>query len=192
MISHDYKFVFIHIPKTGGTSIEHSLIECGAKPYNFKFGVEVHYDNISKSMAESYFIFAFHRNPWDRFVSLWRFWMFEKRLKEKFNLPNDFEWFCKNFELIRDEVVPKIEIPHFIQQCEINNQPDYVKPQWFEFDKINESFEQICDKIGLSHKPLSFHNKTDHQHYKSYYNEELKEIVAQRYKKDIEYFKYEF
>jgi hypothetical protein len=89
MILHDKKIIFIHIPKTGGTSIE-----------NFFNGSLIHFDDLdtdryigfckkrkqwlqhssfpeikrhykqNKDLSK-YLSFAFVRNPWDRAVSSW-------------------------------------------------------------------------------------------------------------------------
>jgi hypothetical protein len=99
MIDDKNKFIFIHIPKNGDTSIDQGLLECGAK-VNIAPGPYTHYDSISQEMADSFFIFAFHRNPWDRFVSLWQFWMIKKKISSRYNLPEDFSYFCYNIDYI--------------------------------------------------------------------------------------------
>ena len=60
MINDKLKFIFIHVPKTGGSSVKKAL------------GIKVHghkkFSDWSKDYPD-YFSFAFTRNPWDRFVS---------------------------------------------------------------------------------------------------------------------------
>ena len=191
MISHDYKFVFIHIPKTGGTSIEKGLLDCGVKTRDFKFGPSVHYDIISEYVAKNYFIFAVHRNPWDRFVSLWRYWMFTKKVAYQHNLPLDFAYFCYNINYIQS-VIPKIESVHFLNQIEINGQPSYVKPVWLDFKRLDYHFKNICDYIGIQHKPLKHYNATKHDVYTEYYDKTLIDYVYKKYKEDILFFQYEY
>lgn len=79
MIVHANKFIFIHIPKTGGSTISHCLRELRGR-YGFKIenGAGAgHLDNINEDNIhkyQDYFVFATHRNPWDRMVSAWKFW----------------------------------------------------------------------------------------------------------------------
>ena len=102
MISHKYKCIFIHIPKCGGSSIEHCLIN---KPYDI---TETNYkrcygwDDKNKIWMQhatveeiknlyidkfyEYFRFVITRNPWARSISDY-FWM-ERELKVQDSFKN--------------------------------------------------------------------------------------------------------
>jgi len=74
MILHDKKIIFIHIPRTGGTSVEEYFQfkhQHGWKPDTAQHltlkEYSDHYD------VEDYFKFTIVRNPWDRLVS-WYLW----------------------------------------------------------------------------------------------------------------------
>ena len=82
LISHEYKFIFIHIGKTGGTSIEKVLCEYLKKDFK-----ETKKDNdgnwwkhiwakgmkkkVGETIWDDYFTFAFVRNPYDMILSLY-------------------------------------------------------------------------------------------------------------------------
>ena len=69
MISHQYKCIFIHIPKTGGTSIENVLSQDKSKGSDHRLLHE--YSNCSD--FDSYFKFAVVRNTYDRIWSIYRY-----------------------------------------------------------------------------------------------------------------------
>ena len=91
MISHKHKFIFIHIPKCGGTSVEQTLLKNEDIPEErilkwnlteeeqqeyrlyYKYGnIDVQHRKIDQYKTENeknYFTFTFVRNPWERFLS---------------------------------------------------------------------------------------------------------------------------
>jgi len=73
MISHEHKCIFIHIPHTGGTSIEHTLvgenwfrIDPGTKHLDCKQAKAIY-----SKYWDSYFKFSVVRNPYDWVVALY-------------------------------------------------------------------------------------------------------------------------
>ena len=185
IVSDKHKFIFFHIPKTGGSSMTNHFSKYGkqkGQPHNS------HCDT-----NREFFRFGFFRNPWDRFVS--KYFYFKAYGKTKagndlhsgqiVNRYNSFQQFTLNFPNIYEE----FKSPHWNPQVDwVEDRIDFIG----RFENLQEDFNIICDKIGIPKQQLPHKNKTKHKHYTEYYDEETKQIVAKKYAKDIEYFGYEF
>ena len=134
-----------------------------------------------KHLLEEYFKFTIVRNPWDKELSDY---FFNKRLgrnvgsnlTEYFNHPitNKPFWHENQLTWITDE--------------NNNINADFIG----RFESLQEDFNTICDAIGIPRQELPHKNKTKHKHYTEYYDDETRQIVAEKYAKDIEYFGYKF
>lgn len=135
--------------------------------------------------ASEYLKFSFVRNPWDRILSLYLY-------KIKKNAASDPKWHEVNITF--QDYLKKVAL----KQMPISKpQFDYFKdPELMtfigRFENLQQDFDIICDKIGIPQQQLPHVNKTKHKHYTEYYDDEMREIVAEKYAKDIDYFGYEF
>ena len=101
MISHKHKSVFIHVPKCGGTSVEHVLEPIGFAHHGYHYH-QTHNQVLSNNKIKDYFKFSFTRNPFDKLVSEFKWYTDQsnvwnsKETKEYYK--NDtFKTFVKKF-----------------------------------------------------------------------------------------------
>jgi len=178
------KPLFIHIPKAGGSSIQDII-----KKHNKDLTDCLHNSvtDYSKEYRNSCFVFTFVRNPYDRLLSAHKYLTngFGNEGDKKFGktLSSDFKYFAKN------QLNNNMNWLHFRPMIHwLNDDIDFIgKTENYEHD-----FNFVCDKIGIPQQQLPHKNKSNHKHYTEYYDGETKQIVAEKYAKDIEYFGYEF
>ena len=189
MISDKHRAVFIHVPKCAGTSMEEYLKDFG-------FRIQDHYHTTHRHLLKNdkyknYYKFSFTRNPYDKMVS--EFKWFTDQLN-KWNSPA-----CKKYYKDVDfkTFVNKFTTSHKGDHYHVNGQYDNLKPLdklnfIGQFESLQQDFNIVCDKIGIPKQKLPQENKSKHKHYTEYYDDETRQIVAEKYAKDLEYFGYEF
>ena len=189
LISHKHKFIFIHIPKCAGVSI-YDVFQTKRDDQHHKRLCDL--CTKTKLKTKNYFKFCFVRNPWDRFLSAYLYLKKGGRggtgdLKGSKIIGqfNNFSDFIAKFNTVKDKFCDK----HFYNQLYwMDNNIDYVG----RYESFQHDFSIICDKIGIDRQQLPHKNATKHKHYTEYYDDVTKQIVAEQYAKDIEYFGYEF
>lgn len=194
MISLKNKFIFIHIPKCCGSSIEKALADdscifkSGTWPHTFQFNYPLNHCTL-RDIEESkvlhpnfyeFYSFTFVRNPFDRLVSEYFY------LKNRIELSNNIK---KELIYLANQNESGAMGNHCMYQHKfINDEINFIG----KVENLQEDFNIVCDKIGIPRQQLSHYNKTKHKHYTEYYDDETREIVAQKYAKDIDLFGYEF
>ena len=181
MIIDKYKTVFIHIPKNAGTSIETLFANTSFKIQPYK---HANINEIKRKFPEvydSHSKFTIVRNPYDKMVS-WYFYLKES-LGSQF-LRSDFYIIDFN-EWIKDP----------LQFWHANDPVHFLDPQYtwvdetvkiIKFENLNKELNEFFgEEINL---PIT--NKSDHNHFSNYYNEESLDIIYNRYKKDFKKYNY--
>jgi Sulfotransferase family len=207
----DKKLLFVWVPKNGGTSVYDALRPLGMRKLKLREQYE-NFDNkgmvtfghvsipyllnkgyVSYEFFQNAVSFAFVRNPWDRFVSLFLYFK-----KHRIIIPPDmtFPEFCHHVK--KGPVAPVGRYNrHYLSQC--NNQVDWLfnekgVPMVGVIGRVShmqEDFDKVTDYVGLDRTELPFSNHIKHD-YIAYYTDELREIVGKIYERDIKKFNFEF
>jgi hypothetical protein len=191
MISDKHKCIFIHCHKCAGETIELAISGKADKgfegdPYEGSpekhFSVNQYIKKYGQDIWQDYFTFSFVRNPWDRVIS----WIFYR----------DKRWKLYGGKINPSIIKQELEQFKCFHRNTFNNllslddasEIDFIG----KFENLQQDFNTVCDKIGIPQQELPHVNKTNRKHYTEYYDDETREIVAQKYAKDIEYFGYKF
>jgi hypothetical protein len=196
VVCHNRKIIFIHIPKTAGSSIEHLLRDEGKYELDF-IGVRNgrsthHYMGIElkiilKELYSVYYKFSFVRNPYDRLISEY-FWCRIKNIGYKFN--KTFDEFLDYVEDIvkNKKFTEHIENDHFIPQylfLFFDNK--LIVNNIFKYEDIETVIPLIIKKLKIK-TSLKHLNKTNKNEITL--DETQKERIYNLYKIDFQTFNY--
>lgn len=185
MICHKYKCIFIHIPKNAGTTIINSFDKKWGDPdtsflLSGPHSPKEHWIDLAIKYKD-YFIFSVIRNPWDRFISGWKYCEGTKNKSFDeilFNLPNHGH---DNIHITRTQM-STISVENKII-------PNYL----IRYENLQEDYNMLCSIIGKPKRLLEWHNKTEHSSYKDFFKTSShKNEFYKHYKEDIETFQYTF
>jgi hypothetical protein len=218
MISHKHKYIFIHIPKCGGTSVELALLKNeGVDFKNYEkddlkflpkisqqeyrigydyYGVTTQHrmiDQYNDSREKKYFTFTFVRNPWERYLS--EYFYTKKINGTKYCNGDEFSRLFPTFKhFVMDNGEKCIWDSHRLSQIDfiLNSNKNKLVNFVGRCENMQYDFDYICGRLKIPKIKLPYRNPTKHTHYTEYYDEETKEIVAKQFAEDIDYFGYEF
>jgi len=201
-ISHKHKVIFVHIPKTGGGSIEQALGVWGSSNrggtkkdsdilYGYGTDPNAALQHLTASeinalvpaaVYEAYFKFSVVRNPFDRLVS--EYWWQKKE---------GMKLFFKEF-LLKEVLPKKEEQKHYMDQYKFitdengNVIVDFVA----RFETLSDDIKYIFHRVGINKRLKYVHRvkSLNWGRYSDYYDKETLDLVAKLYSKDIEFFSY--
>ena len=175
--------VFVHIPRTAGTSLTRAL---DIKRPKLRRKLVERYGPVltfghrmlpNLQLPEDSFTFAFCRNPYDRAVSMWAFSQRAKGQPEMTFL----EW-CKN--LPAWTWGQRVRIP---QSDWLGDQePDFLG----SFENLAEDVDRLCDALGMERRELPHENQSERGPWQDYYDAESQRIIRDYYAIDFERFGY--
>lgn len=198
--------LFIHVPKTAGVSVQHSLFGQMVFHHQTYRQYELMF---SRRFLDSLFKFAFVRNPWDRLASAWIYFrdIGDGTLPPgRPPAPGAAKWFAENlaqfpdFESFVRGWVSKPNVqrafPHFRTQASfLKNRHGHVELDFIgRFERLTEDFEQVSRMLGRE-EALENRNRTvsrESTAYRQYYTPETADLVARAYREDVRTFAYEF
>ncbi|MCH9661235.1 MAG: sulfotransferase family protein [Bacteroidetes bacterium] len=222
MISKQRKFIFVHNFKTGGTSIEkklghfnhlindvqdhrtikdfetlteqtrflklsaYALLKKGKPQTAFQNLKQAFFPVLTKAQYESYYKFTFVRNPWARVYSWYANIMKDPTMRTAYRITDDnlsYEAFLKE----------KIDHKRFSQWHFITNKAGEVPMDFIgRFENLQEDFNIVCEHLKIEDSGLPRLLHRSYSPYTENYTDSTKDLIYQLYRKEIDYFEYEF
>jgi len=192
-------FLFVHIPKTAGNSIqnvlrrysEDEIVAGGGRDGLERFEVRSAGRDLEKHSTladyrrelgadfEGLFKFACVRNPWDRLVSHY-FSPYRGEVK----------WSPRRFKrFVSEEVKP---LGHYCTLGEDDGGSPFDNLDLvLRFESLAADFEVLCGRLAIAHEPLPVRNRSSRSGAAEYYDAKLRDWVGERFAEEIEYFGYE-
>ena len=206
LISHSHRFVFVHIPKTAGTSLTRALAPFSnpnpdkrfdkiksklgyvSDPASFYLPKHADYryaeKRLGKEAYDQFYKFAFVRNPWDLLVSYYAYIQKKEdhHRRKKVSPMSDFSAYL-DYEISRNKAFQYKMICNEKKEIQV----DFVG----RFESLASDFDKIADHLGIE-ASLPHINTSKHRPYQEAYTPELRDRVAEHWKDDIEIFGYQF
>ena len=188
-ISYKNKLIFVHNPKTAGTSIMNHF-EMERRTHANGNSVRT----IHRNVWDSYKKFMVVRNPWDRFFSSYSYSI------KKESYYHSIDEFNKKPIHPDYKIIKNMTFYEFVEFFGANrnilkHQQWRTQFSWYvdgvsiiKYENLNK---ELTDFIGTK-VVLPYQNKSTSVNYKDFYNSYLIEKVYDYYKEDIDFFNYEF
>jgi hypothetical protein len=200
MISFQKRFLFVHIPKTAGNSIQSVFRHysedqiVALRPHqdgierfelrnpNYKIKKHSTLADYRAALGETQFgslyKFTCVRNPWDRLVSY-----YFTPSREATRLDR------KTFERL---ILKTPSVADYLRLNEGEGNPFDNVDRVIRFEFVADDFRSVCAELGIPAAPLPHYNRSRREHYSKYYDDELRALVRERFAIEIERFGYTF
>ena len=206
IVSHQNRFIFVAVPKTGTHSVRQALrahlgpedMEQARLFEEKQFPIpdlarlghgHLTFNDVRPHLSEadfnSYLKFAFVRNPFDRFVSYCAF-----TTSREGSFDRDPKGVMRHFLFVAPPHNHIIFRPQFtfISAADGRLQTDFLG----KVEDMQQSYDDLCLRLGIESRSLDHANRSRRKDYRDYYDQELIDGVARIYARDLELFGYDF
>jgi hypothetical protein len=199
VLCHEKKCIFIHIPKTAGTSIEQFLKEKGKNNIEY-IGLRNNRSlqhltafELKRELGlifKNYYKFSIVRNPYDRLLSEY-YWTPLNIGYKAGKTKADFITHVSN--IVKNKLyLNNIYNDHFIPQYMFlyGNNNNFLIDQVFKYENLDSTINFLKTKLNIN-DDLPFLNKLNDKIIKTNWNHRQKERIYKIYKKDFILLNYE-
>ena len=216
LISHSHRFIFFHVAKTAGLSVRGALQCYAEEPTKFKIkrpprqkagqpnpfyavweALLIHakasdaQKELLPEVFDSYYKFAFVRNPWDWQVSMYHFILSEPT-HVKHALVTSLGSFERYLEWVSETPNPYAKGATKLQKEVLSDGEGKLLVDFVgRYETLAQDFAQVCQHLNITAHLLHV-NKSAHHDYRAYYTARTRQLVAEHFAADIELFGYSF
>lgn len=195
-----HKTIFIHVPKTGGQTIESIL----GKP-NGLFGLDADYeyphltadearDFLGSDSFQLMLKFAFVRNPWDRMVSGYSY--SQGGLRHLRKPAASFREYVEAIDAVDLSGLRPRAAAHLLDQYAYlyDKNGTLLVDRVGRFEEFESNLQIILKEIGVPVPDVipRLNYSSRNPDYRTFYTDDLVETVGRIYKRDVDTFNYTF
>lgn len=202
--------VFVHIPKNAGSSVAEAM----EMEMSWHYTAQAYRQMLGRPAYHWRFSFAFVRNPWDRFLSLYRYARLEEsRYHSAIDPESAPHGKHDDYDLLQGASVE--DCARYLQEGRLQHD-DFInhwRPQsdWLtgsdgsvivdfvgRVESIDEDFQSVAERLDLPVDSLPVTNTSDgtasssSRDYRTAFTDTARRIVGEFYEEDIDRFDYEF
>jgi hypothetical protein len=208
MISHTHRCILVHIPKTGGSSVEDIIWPGERSPSDLWMGFVAPHQNkyqtgglqhltarhirteVGDDIFHSYFKFTIVRNPWDKAVSQFSYIAERPDLRDFIGLKagDDFTTYLR--AIGRKQHVQWTPQLDFI--LDVDGTP--LVEAVIRFENLARDLPPLIKQLGVQVPSALPRTNASRRRadYRSYYDADSKALLSAYYARDLAYFGYSF
>ena len=216
LISHNQRFIFVHVAKVAGLSIRDALEDYIEEPEHFRIKRPAKIINgkpnilyamwkealihptvvkirkeLGELIFEDYYKFAFVRNPWDLQVSMYHF-ILKETAHTHHQTVKAMASFNDYLHWMMATKKPFAKGATKFQQQMLCDETGKVLVDFVgRYENLNADFDYLCQRLNIQ-ATMPHLNQSKHRDYRNYYNAQSRDLVADYFKEDIALFGYEF
>ncbi len=213
IISHGREFIFVHIPKTGGTSLALALeakamkddiligdtpkakqrrrrlkgVQASGRIWKHSRLTDI-YGLVDQAQIEAYFVFTIVRNPWDRMVSYYH-WLQE----QKFEHPSVASAKVLDFSRFLNHPVTQAALAQDVSRFYVSDRDGVDRCDlYLRLDFLGEDLPRLEAGIGVKLPVVGHVNRSERSAYQKYFTSDDAKLVGKVFADDIARFGYYF